>query len=141
MISIHDWRAQMKEGTADPISNEKTEPDARDWEFYHTKIQGRAKTYLKWFVDEVEGQQLSLVKKGFIVQDVMDALGLNISQLVRVTSNIKRALQKKQHLTNQMQQQVQPNATSPPTPTSSTAPPPDAGMQTQPVNSTVARGL
>ena len=101
MISIQDWRvSQMKEATGDPVTSEKMDPDEMDWEFYKTKIQGKAKTYLNWFVEELEGKNMSLVKKGFIVQEVMDALGMNISQLVRVTSNIKRALQKKQRLEN-----------------------------------------
>lgn len=122
MKNIHEWRSSLKEVTTAPVTIDSVEPDPTDWEFYHTKIQGKAKQYLNWFVNEIEGKNLSLVRKGFIIQEVMNALGLNISQLVRVTSNIKRAFQKKNAL---MQQSGQ----TPPTPAT---PPGQAGSMSPP---------
>lgn len=98
MLSIKEWRA-MKESTGPAITSaaEQLEPDATDWEFYHTRIQGRAKQLLNWFVDEVSKKPLNLPRKGFILQEIIGPEGLNMSvgEVVRAISNIKRALAKK----------------------------------------------
>jgi hypothetical protein len=106
MKSLKEWREATDIAVTTP--EQQSEPDARDWEFYHTKIQGRAKQYLGWFVDEVSHKQLNLVRKGFILQEVMDALGMDVAQVVKVISNIKRALAKKQKLQAAASQQPQP---------------------------------
>lgn len=95
MLSIKEWR-EMKEATGPAVTNvaDQSEPDATDWEFYHTKIQGRAKTVLGWFIDEVSKKPLNLPRKGFILQEIIGPEGLNMSigEVVRAISNIKRAL-------------------------------------------------
>lgn len=99
MRSIKEWRASQQEATGPAITTpeQQAEPDERDWEFYHTKVQGRAKTYLGWFVDEVSKKQLNIARKGFILQEVIGPEGLNmtVGEVVRAVSNIKRALAKK----------------------------------------------
>lgn len=98
MLSIKEWRA-MKESTGPAITSaaDQSEPSVTDWEFYHTKIQGRAKQLLGWFVDEVSKKPLNLPRKGFILQEIIGPEGLNMSigEVVRAVSNIKRALAKK----------------------------------------------
>jgi len=143
MISIHDWmRRRMREATGDPITadEEPMDPSDEDFSYYHTKIQGNAKKYLQWFLDEIEGKKLSLVRKGFIVQEVMNALDMNIGQYVRITSNIKHAMQKRgqgpgdpQQAGNQPQDNGAP-AAAPETPPAAPAPmgktDPNAAAQT-----------
>lgn len=111
MISIHEWRS-IKENTTVPIAMDNTEPTDDDWQYYHTKIQGRAKTYLKWFVEEIENKDYPLIRKGFIVQEVMNALGLNMPQFVRIMSNIKRSIQKRQAMQTPNQPPTTPNMPS-----------------------------
>ena len=98
MLSIKEWRA-VKEATGPAITmpESQEEPSLGDWEFYHTKIQGRAKQCLNWFIDEVSKKQLNLPRKGFILQEIIGPEGLNMSigEVVRAVSNIKRALAKK----------------------------------------------
>jgi hypothetical protein len=96
MLSLRDWR-EINEITAEPITSEEPAPD--DWEFYTQKVQGKAAAYLKWFTEEIRGKKLSPYKKGFVIQEVMDALGLDIAQVVKITTNIKRAMQKKNAMT------------------------------------------
>ena len=122
MKSLKEWRASTTEATAAAVTTpaQQAEPDDKDWEFYRSKIQGRAKQYLSWFVDEVSQKQLNLVRKGFILQEVMDALGMTPAEVVRVVSNIKRALAKKQQLQQQAPIQATPQSPANPSGTNAT---------------------
>ena len=120
MKSLREWREATDVAITTP--EQHADPDDRDWEFYHTKIQGRAKQYLSWFVDEVSKKQLNLVRKGFILQEVMDALGMDVSQVTKVVANIKRALAKKQQLQNRPTPQPTPPEPEP-VPSPVTTPP------------------
>lgn len=105
MKSLKEWR----ESTAPAIDIQSEEPNDQDWEFYKQKVQGRALVYLNWLIDELKNKQgLSLIRKGFIVQEIMDALGLNAQQVVKITSNIKRAMMKRNVLQRPQSPIVQP---------------------------------
>jgi hypothetical protein len=127
MKSIKEWRA-MNETTTAAVTNtqQNDEPDENDWDFYRSRIQGRAKRYLSWLVDEVSQKNLTLAKKGFILQEVMDALGMNISEVVRVITNIKRSMAKKQ-----LQQPMQQNPQQMPPPQQQPQNPQQAQMAQQ----------
>ncbi len=107
MLSLREWRA-MSETVDEPVAGtEPAEPEDEDWAFYDQKIHGRAGVYLKWLIGELENKKLSPYKKGFIVQGIMDALGMDIPQVVRITNNIKRAFQKRDRMAQQTQSQQQ----------------------------------
>jgi|GEM_PF-4661010 len=95
MIKYKEWQ----EATAASIQQNKEFPDDSDWEFYKTRIQGRVRQYLTWLTDALRDQPNNLVRKGFILQEIMDALGVTPQQAMTITSNIKHALQKKNSIT------------------------------------------
>ena len=56
---------------------------------------------LNRFTDEVSKKPLTLVRKGFIVQEVLDALKMDITQFVRIMGNIKKSIYQHQRDANQ----------------------------------------
>jgi hypothetical protein len=112
---------QWLELVSPPVSignNETTneEPTAEDYNFYHTHLSGKIKIYLTWLTEllEKQGQKLNLIRKGFIVQEVMDSLGLNPQQVTRLSTNIKKGLINAQHA---KPNHVSPSADQPGLPT------------------------
>lgn len=99
MINFNNWREKRKKSLLETVAPEVTmeddSPTEEDMNFYKTKLYGNLRRYLTWLVNEIQksGGKLNLVRKGFIVQEVMDALGLTPSQVTRLSSNIKRAMQ------------------------------------------------
>lgn len=77
-------------------AKEESEPSEEDWQFYNTTInQGQIRKYLDYLTGALQGRPMTLYKKGFIVQEVLQSLGLSIQQAARVMQNIKRAEMKK----------------------------------------------
>ncbi len=102
MISLQEWK-KLREFVAPPAGGNEEEPNQEDYNFYQTTVQGPIKRYLAWLVEELEtsGQKLNMIRKGFIIQEVMDALGLTPAQVTRLSNNIKRGMVKSQHMTGQ----------------------------------------
>lgn len=95
MKSFKEWKdenGELFEKTALPVTSEEETPTEEDWHYYKTRIQGRAAFLLNRFTDEVSKKPLTLVRKGFIVQEVLDALKMDITQFVRVMGNIKKSI-------------------------------------------------
>lgn len=123
MKSFKEWKdenGELFEKTALPVTNEEETPTEEDWHYYTTKIQGRAAFLLNRFTDEVSKKPLTLVRKGFIVQEVLDALKMDVSQFVRVMGNIKKSIY--QHQRNATKPTSVPSVPSVPAPTAPTAP-------------------
>jgi hypothetical protein len=119
MKSFKEWKeenSELFEKTALPVTAEDENPNDEDWYYYKSKIQGRAGNLLNWFVDEVGKKKLTLVRKGFIVQEVLDALDMNVSQLVRVIGNIKKSIyQHQRDAANTAMPMTTPSAPASPT--------------------------
>jgi hypothetical protein len=88
MISYKTW----KEYAATATAGQSEQPTADDFNFYQTQLSGKVRRYLQTLVTELErtNGKMSLVKKGFIMQEVMDSLGLDAGQVTRLSNNIKR---------------------------------------------------
>ena len=73
---------------------EPEQPSPEDFKFYETQLAGKVKMYMQKLLPELEKVhgKYTLIRKGFIVQEVLDALGLEVGQVSRVTSNIKRGM-------------------------------------------------
>lgn len=104
MKSFKEWKdenGELFEKTALPVTGEEETPTEEDWHYYKTRIQGRAAFLLNRFTGEVSKKPLTLVRKGFIVQEVLDALKMDISQFVRIMGNIKKSIYQHQRDANQ----------------------------------------
>lgn len=91
MISYKTWKEDVGTATT-PTAGQSEVPTEADYNYYSTQLSGNLKRYLQWLVTELEKSsgKLTLVRKGFVMQEVMDALGLNPAQVTRLSNNIKK---------------------------------------------------
>ncbi len=70
-------------------------PTEEDKAFYQTKISSKLNRVLGWMTTALGAQSLTLVKKGFILERIIQALGFNSpQQAMRIVTNIKNTMQK-----------------------------------------------
>lgn len=114
MKSLREWRqinefaGTMPTGALAPPIEGNDEPTEDDWKFYDQQIFGRLGRLLTMLTKEIENKKLTNPRKGFIVQEVMDALGLDVPMVARITSKIKQGMaRRKAELAQQQSQQPQ----------------------------------
>lgn len=117
MKSLQEWRAyQQFEATTPtiaPINQDQFEPDESDWAFYKQKVQGRVRQTLDWLVGEIEKKELSPMKKGFIIQEIMNALNLDVGSMLKYVQRVRVAIQKKDRLEKMAQNAPKPVMSQP----------------------------
>ncbi len=99
MKSLKEWQ-KVNEFVAPAVTSPGENPEevvtAKDEDFYQAHLYGRIERYLTWLTEELarKHEGLSTVRKAFIVQEVMDSLGLSAGQIGRMSNNIKNAIQR-----------------------------------------------
>ena len=93
MKSLNEWR--LKEDIQPPGVDD-TQPTDQDWQAYKYALSGQVGAAMKKMVAALQTQTLSTPARGLIMQDIIKALGLNASQVMRMMSNIGRAMKQVQ---------------------------------------------
>jgi hypothetical protein len=95
MINFKKWKAQRDlhetyEATA-PAVTEDPEVTQEEIHAYDTTLKATIARRLGILTKLLEGQKLSLVRKGFIIEQVVDALQIPPNQVGRILTKIKAA--------------------------------------------------